>query len=86
VTFRDEVAALHPSLRGTATVRTMESWLTIQMAGDGRGHIELSGQLHDRPGSENRPEFRPEVDQTHLPHVLAGLDDVVTRFRARRSD
>ena len=86
VIFRDELAALHHSLRGTATLRTIEGWLTIQMAGDGRGHVELAGQLHDRPGSENRLVFHLDVDQTHLPHVLAGLDDVVTRFRARRSD
>ena len=57
VTLRAEVAALHRSLRGTATLRTMEGWLTIQMAGDGRGHVELAGPLHDRPGSANRRVF-----------------------------
>src|SRR5262245_34460174 len=62
VIFRDGVAALHQSLRGTATFSTMEGWLAIQMAGDGRGHIALSGQLHERPGSVNRLVFRLEVD------------------------
>jgi hypothetical protein len=46
--------------------------------------LQASVQVHvDGPGSVNRLVFRLDVDQTHLPPVLAGLDDVVTRFRAR---
>jgi hypothetical protein len=83
VDFRDEVAALHHSLDGDANFRTMEDWLTIEMRGDGRGHIEVKGQLHDDPGSVNRLTFRLELDQTFLASILAGLDEVVTRFPVR---
>jgi hypothetical protein len=83
VVFRDDVAALARSLRGRATFSTMEDWLAIEMTGDGRGHVEVTGRLHDDPGSVNRLMFRLEVDQTHLSHVLAALDDVVTRFPVR---
>jgi hypothetical protein len=83
ITFRDEVAALQQSLRGHATFSTMEDWITIKMMGNGRGHIEVTGQLHDEPGSVNRLMFRLELDQTHLPRVLAELDEVLIRFPVR---
>jgi hypothetical protein len=83
VVFRDEVAALHRSLRGRATFGTMEDWLAVEMAGDGRGHVEVTGRLHDGPGSVNRLVFRLEMDQTNLASVMAALDDVVARFPVR---
>jgi hypothetical protein len=83
VGFRDEVTALHQSLDGDATFRTMEDWLTVRMKGDGRGQIEVKGQLYEDPGSVNRLMFRLELDQTFLASILAGLDQVVTRFPVR---
>jgi hypothetical protein len=61
----------------------MEDWLSIEMTGDGRGHVEVRGHLQDDPGSITRLVFRLEVDQTHLSSVLTALDDVVTRFPVR---
>jgi hypothetical protein len=83
VDFRGEVLALHRSLRGRARFSTMEDWLSIEMTGDGRGHVEVRGHLQDDPGSITRLVFRLEVDQTHLSSVLTALDDVVTRFPVR---
>ncbi len=78
--FRDAVAQLDRTLKGSAEFRTIESWLALELEGDGRGHVELRGELVDWPGSENRLHFHIELDQTALAPLLRSLDEVIARF------
>ncbi|RYE00990.1 MAG: hypothetical protein EOP50_02770 [Sphingobacteriales bacterium] len=83
--FRDSLRVLHRSLTGKATFSTLEGQLTLELAGDGRGHISLRGVALDAPGMGNKLEFRFDLDQGHLSPALADLDEIVAAFPVRIS-
>jgi hypothetical protein len=83
VEFREELQTLHRSLQGKASFSTMEEQLSLKLTGNGRGGIELKGLAADFPGSNNRLEFVLQLDQGHLPKVLAGLDEILNEFPLR---
>lgn len=85
-TFREEVTALYSTLSGSATFRTMEEWLLIEMIGDGKGHITAEGSLIDNPGIGNTVRFKLELDQTFLPSLLEELNTLIDRYPIIGSD
>jgi hypothetical protein len=72
--FRGQLARLHETLTGEAVLETMEHWLMIRVAGDGRGHLEASCRLCDGPALGNVLECRLSFDQTFLPTVVRQLE------------
>jgi len=40
--------------------------MRLNLEADGRGHIDLVGEVADESGSGNRLAFGFELDQTHL--------------------
>jgi hypothetical protein len=80
IAFRQEVVELYTRLTGTARFSTMEGWLTIQLTGDGLGHIVADCVLRDEPGTGNKLEFTLEFDQSYLPNILKGLTQVTQTF------
>jgi hypothetical protein len=83
--FRDSLRALHQSLTGKASFSTLEEQLTLELAGDGLGHISLRGVALDSPGMGNKLEFRLDLDQGHLSTALTELDEIVAAFPVRSS-
>lgn len=81
--FRDRLRILHETLRGTARFSTLEEQLSLELVGDGLGHIALKGMALDAPGMGNRLEFHLDLDQGHLATALLGLDNVVETFPVR---
>ena len=81
--LREELLALHRSLKGKASFSTMEEQLSLELTGNGRGGIELKGFAADAPGSGNHLEFVLRLDQGHLPKVLSGLDEILNEFPVR---
>jgi hypothetical protein len=79
-TFHHEIAQLAESLAGEARFTTMEDWLSINAAGDGRGHIELSCEIRDQPGIGNLLAFRLSLDQTDLRPMVAQLGRALSEF------
>lgn len=78
--FNRELTTLSKTLSGKATFSTMEDQLTFTMEGDGRGHIQVSGQATDVVGVGNRLEFSLRMDQTYLPPILKALSVVLKKF------
>jgi hypothetical protein len=78
--FKRELTRLSTTLAGKATFATMEEQLTITMDGNGRGHIQVSGQATDMAGIGNRLNFSLEIDQTHLPAIIAALSSILQKF------
>ncbi len=78
--FRNGLQRLYNQLDGEVTFETVEQWLTIHVAGDGRGHFEATCQLRDEPGMGNRLAFSLAFDQTYLPAVLRSLEAILHRF------
>jgi hypothetical protein len=80
LSFRDEIAKLNSTLSGKATFLTMEEWISINITGDGKGHVMLKGQVRDQAGTGNTLNFTIELDQTFLPGILKGLDKTLKAF------
>jgi hypothetical protein len=81
--FRERLQGLHQSLEGTACFSTLEEQLFLELTGNGRGGIALTGTAIDAPGTGNRLEFELMLDQSYLPSALAGLDEIVSKFPVR---
>ena len=80
ISFRNQLAALHQSLRGSATFSTLEGWLEMKCVGDGRGHIDIACQVRNEPGIGDTLNFQIHIDQTYLPAILSSLDDVLAVY------
>src|SRR5207245_2813088 len=50
VAFLAQLRPLYESLSGTAEFPTLEEQLYLRLTGDGKGHIELVGEVADQPG------------------------------------
>ena len=74
---------LHETLRGTAEFSTLEQQLHLRLIGDGKGHIELTGEIADQPGIGNRLHFTLQIDQSQLGASIHELERVTTEFPVR---
>ena len=80
VRFRDALRPLDADLEGRATFATMETWLRIEIEGDGKGHFHAKCSAIDEPGLGNTLTFGVDFDQTELPDILRGLDAICVSF------
>jgi hypothetical protein len=71
--FHEEAAKLYDSLTGQAKFRTLEDQLSLDLVGDGRGHIRLTGNAADQPGIGNTFAFAFTFDQTQLQTSVQSL-------------
>jgi hypothetical protein len=81
--FLGQLRPLFESLRGTAGFTTLEGQLHLRLAGDGKGHVELVGDVADQPGIGNRLHFTLEFDQSQLGASIRELETVVATFPIR---
>jgi hypothetical protein len=82
-TFLTALRPLHETLRGTAEFSTMEQQLRLRLTGDGKGHIELAGEVADQPGIGNRLHFILQIDQSQLGASIHELERVTAEFPVR---
>jgi len=83
VKFASELRLLFNTLKGTAEFSTMEGQLLLRLTGDGKGHIEIFGEILDRAGVGNNLHFALHIDQTQLEISLRELEGVIFRFPIR---
>jgi hypothetical protein len=83
VAFLTQLRPLHQSLSGTAEFTTMEGQLHLRLTGDGKGHIELVGEVADQPGIGNRLHFTLHLDQSQLGASIHELERVTSEFPVR---
>lgn len=81
--FHQDAANLYDSLTGQAKFRTLEEQLSIDLTGDGLGHILLTGNTGDRPAIGNTLAFAFNLDQTQLRSSVEGLAKVLAAFPVR---
>src|SRR5690349_11587952 len=48
-----DLRPLYQTLSGSVDFKTMEAQLSLHLVGDGKGHIELHGEVLDQPGIGN---------------------------------
>ena len=63
--------------------RSMEGQLHLRLTGDGKGHIELVGEVADQPGIGNRLHFTLHIDQSQLGASIHELERVTSQFPVR---
>lgn len=78
--FLEEAESLSRTLDGAATFSTMEGQLVFSLAGEGRGHVRVQGEAIDAVGSDNRLQFRFDIEQTYLPAICRSLEVILAAF------
>jgi hypothetical protein len=81
--FLSELQPLYEKLSGSADFTTIEEQLSLRLVGDGKGHIELQGELSDQPGIGNRLRFTLQFDQSQLGASIGQLEKVTSEFPVR---
>lgn len=81
--FVQELQSLHSTLNGSAEFTTLEDQLRLRLTGDGKGRIELSGEVSDAPGVGNRLHFQLDFDQSQLGASLHELQTATENFPPR---
>jgi hypothetical protein len=74
--FAREVRTLQKSLKGKATLLPLEPNLTLSLAGDGKGHVQIDGTARNRFDSGTKLSFQMEVDQTYLLGIAKSLEEI----------
>ena len=81
--FLSELRMLYENLSGKAEFATLEEQLNLLLTGDGKGPIELVGEVADIAGIGNQLKFKFQIDQSQLRASIAELQRVVTEFPIR---
>lgn len=77
--FRDGLARLTDDLGATATFKTMEDQLGIEIRGDGKGAMTVRGHVSDAIDG-NRLSFEFAGDRAGLPPVLQAIDAILDAY------
>jgi hypothetical protein len=80
--FRTALARLTDNRSATAVFKTMEDQLGIQIKGDGRGAMQISGHVSDAIDG-NRLAFSFVGDAGGLPAVLSAIDALLEAYPVR---
>ena len=83
VAFMSQLRPLFETLRGSAEFATLEEQLILRLTGDGKGHIQLRGEMADQPGIGNRLHFTLQFDQSQLGESIRALETVISKFPVR---
>lgn len=73
--FAREIEALHRDLRGRAQLQPQEPNITLELTGDGKGHVTVLGTLQNLFERKNQLRFEFEIDQTYLGGIARALHD-----------
>jgi hypothetical protein len=81
--FLAQLRSLCEALIGTVQLTTLEEQLELRLSGDGKGDIELEGNVSDQSGIGNRLQFRLQFDQSQLGASIRELERVISEFPVR---
>ncbi|HEY9175878.1 MAG TPA: hypothetical protein VI136_26660 [Verrucomicrobiae bacterium] len=81
--FLERLRVLHDTLEGSAEFSTLEEQLTLNLAADSKGHVELRGEVLDQPGIDNKLHFTLSFDQSQLRASIRELEKVLSAFPVR---
>ena len=78
--FKRELKYLYDNLKGTATFEGIEADLTINIQGDGIGHLYAKCFLTDSIADGNELNCEIGFDQTQIPELIKQLEKITTEF------
>jgi hypothetical protein len=83
IEFLSQLRPLYETLSGEAEFDTMEQQLNLKLKGDGKGHVELCGEVLDQSGIGHRLNFTLHFDQSQLAASIRELERVTSQFPIR---
>ena len=81
VRFLHALEALYEQLHGRAELTPVEKQFFLSLAGDGKGHMAVSGEAASST-YQNKLQFSFHIDQTFLPQVVAQLKALLGQTHA----
>jgi hypothetical protein len=79
--FREQLGLLHESMRGVATLDSMEGWLQLTVSVEASGVLEITGRARDTLGRANELSFHLDgLGLSDLPEIIDALDEVGVFF------
>lgn len=79
--FLNALKHLDDTMRGEAELSSMEEWLTLRVSVDRVGHLDVAGEMTDRPGVGNTLRFHiGDLDQSHLRTIIDALEVAMASF------
>ncbi|MBI3351261.1 MAG: hypothetical protein HY036_01640 [Nitrospirae bacterium] len=78
--FYQELSSLYITIPGKASFLSMEDWLEIRIKGDGKGNFTADCDAKDQSGAGSFLKFRLQLDYTHIPDILSGLEEILKKF------
>lgn len=73
--FEQQLQVLYDTLQGTAELRPIEKQVVVVLTGNGRGGIEVTGELSSLT-RQNKLEYCFEIDQTFIVETLHQLAEL----------
>jgi len=81
--FLPQLRALYETLRGSAEFSAIEDQLHLKLIGDGKGRVDLRGEVSDQSGIGNCLHFSLQLDQSQLATTIRELEQVIAKFPVR---
>jgi len=78
--FKRELKIVYKNLDRAATFEGIESQVTINIKGDGIGHLNAKCWLMDFAGTGNELKFEIDFDQTQIPELINQLERITAEF------
>lgn len=79
--FLSELQQVYDRLEGDAHFSTLEGWFSLTVRCNSNGTLVVDGEVLDQHGVGNRLLFSlRDLDQTHLPGLIAGLQRTASEF------
>ena len=82
--FAQELDELHASLKGEATLSSLDGYLDLTLTADGLGHISVVGEGWDRPRVGSHLILSYESDKTALSPLQAEVTSLATYLSRTR--
>lgn len=78
--FYNQIKTLYDNLSGNAKFKTLENQVLIELEGNIKGEIKISGHLMDEAGIGNKLNFHFTIDQTYLPQILLQIENILKNY------
>jgi hypothetical protein len=83
--FLEETHGLSRTIEGAARFATTEQQLALTLAADDAGRIRVSGEALNEPESQNRLQFKFDLDPSMLPGICRSLEQMLVVFPVANS-
>ena len=78
--FCQELKTCHDAVKGTASYRSYENNLVMQVVYNPQGHTSITGEFREHSWEDNVLKFEITGDQSYFQHALGELQRLVSKY------